>query len=412
MRYLFFDCEYATSKGGVCKLCEFGYVVTNENFDVVNRGNLIINPAIERSEWDWRVVRTILTRKIYEYERQPSFYSYYDDIKNLIESADLIFGHSLNQDAKAVNDDSRRYGLPSIDYDFYDVKEIYREYSGIKKDIGVVKMMEELNVKGEENEHDAETDAYNTMVEFKAILDKLEATVGEIIELCPKAKDWTADYKVKSLEEAKERHEQELIDSINGKGSNDILRHGNNRKRFLQFLDNVKPQRDGTKLKDKKVSISINYEEHHYKQMLNLIQLITNEGATVVLKGSESDIFVKYDVLNEDGTIRKDSKYNYVLEANQNGSNIQIVEFPEFLGMLEITEAELDDLPIPSFDFLNDENAIIKDKRDKARLQAKNRKNKETKSNIVYTSGDTKGATLGDLFPDIFKMFDDDKNED
>ena len=35
LKYLFFDLEYANSKGGINKICEFGYVITNENFDVI-----------------------------------------------------------------------------------------------------------------------------------------------------------------------------------------------------------------------------------------------------------------------------------------------------------------------------------------------------------------------------------------
>ena len=73
MRYLVFDLEYATSKGGVSKICEFGYVVTNEKFEIIEKGNFIIDPYINRNEWDYRVVRKILTRKIWEYEKSPRF---------------------------------------------------------------------------------------------------------------------------------------------------------------------------------------------------------------------------------------------------------------------------------------------------------------------------------------------------
>ena len=45
MRILFFDLEYASCKNG-CKICEFGYVITNEKFEIIERNNLIINPYI------------------------------------------------------------------------------------------------------------------------------------------------------------------------------------------------------------------------------------------------------------------------------------------------------------------------------------------------------------------------------
>ena len=62
MKYLFFDMEYASSKGGVNKVCEFGYVVTDEKYIIIDRDNLIINPNIARNEWDYWAVRKILSR--------------------------------------------------------------------------------------------------------------------------------------------------------------------------------------------------------------------------------------------------------------------------------------------------------------------------------------------------------------
>ena len=41
MKYLFFDLEYATSKGGNIKICEFGFVITDENFKILDRDNLL-----------------------------------------------------------------------------------------------------------------------------------------------------------------------------------------------------------------------------------------------------------------------------------------------------------------------------------------------------------------------------------
>ena len=125
MKYLFYDLEYASSKGGISKICEFGYVLTDESFNVLERDNFIIDPYITREEWDWRVVRKILTRKVSEYESSPRFDEYYDDIKKLILNADYVLGHSLNSDAKALNQDCERYDLHSIDYDFYDIKLFY-----------------------------------------------------------------------------------------------------------------------------------------------------------------------------------------------------------------------------------------------------------------------------------------------
>ena len=85
--------------------------------------------------------------------------------------------------------------------------------------------------------------------------------------------------------------------------SNILPKNGKNRTRFLQLLDNTKPKHIGV-FQGKKLSISINYEENHFVQMLNLVLMIANEGGQMVLKASTADIFVKYDVVLEDGTLR------------------------------------------------------------------------------------------------------------
>ena len=408
MRYLFFDLEYATSKGGESKICEFGYVVTDELFKIIERDNLIIDPNIDRSEWDYRVVRTILTRPIREYESSPKFTYYYDRIVRLITGADLIIGHTLDSDAKAINDDCKRYELPSINYEFYDVKLFYKQFANTHRDTGVVTILKELNIEGEDNEHDAGADAYNTMLELKAMLQSLEMSIQDLIVLCPEANNKSENYIVKSLQEAQERREAEFNENLSGDGTNDIFHNKINKRRYLQFLDNVKPQKQGgTKFKDKKVSISINYEDHHYRQMLNLIQLIVDEGGSVILKASLSDVFMQYEVHNEDGSLREDSKLKYVLEANQNGANIEIIDIKELLGRLGITEEELDEMPIVSFDFLFDEEAVIKDKRDRSIIERKKNSVKpKKKGGIVYSSGESK-TTIGDLFGDLLAKLED-----
>ena len=397
MKYLFFDLEYATSKGGNIKICEFGYVVTDHNFRILTRDNMIINPNIMRDEWDWRVVRKILTRRISEYEANPEFDYYYDEIVKLIKEADYIFGHTLNGDARALNCNCQRYGLPSIDFKFYDIKEFYKQYNSSKNDTSVVNILNDLEIEGEEGEHDAEVDAVNTMYEFKAMLQRLEMTAQELIDICPSVVDYNENFVVQSLEIARMIKEENMEKILTGEGSNLMKRNSKQSRTFLQFLDNVLPTTDEEKTLDGlKFSISINYEELHYRQMLNIVQMLCNKGATYVMKASLCDVFVTYKVLNEDDTERTCSKSKYVNKAVEEGANIKIVSFDEFVGILGLTEQELDGLPMVSFDCLYREDAIIKDPKAKKYFSRKN-----TVNESIKVSNETK-ITLGDLFGDLF----------
>ena len=44
MQYLFFDIECANCDGGNGKICSFGYVLTDENFNEIEKEDIIIDP--------------------------------------------------------------------------------------------------------------------------------------------------------------------------------------------------------------------------------------------------------------------------------------------------------------------------------------------------------------------------------
>ena len=48
MKYLFFDIECSNCFGGRGKICEFGYVLTNTNFEIIKREVLTISPGKKR----------------------------------------------------------------------------------------------------------------------------------------------------------------------------------------------------------------------------------------------------------------------------------------------------------------------------------------------------------------------------
>lgn len=44
MNYLFFDIECANCFEGKAKICEFGYVLINEQFEIIKKELFLINP--------------------------------------------------------------------------------------------------------------------------------------------------------------------------------------------------------------------------------------------------------------------------------------------------------------------------------------------------------------------------------
>lgn len=371
MKYLFYDLEYASQKEGTSKICEFGYVLTDEKFEIIDRNNFIINPKIKGELWDYYALKHILTRTKEEYKSGELFSFYFERIKKLFDEADYVFGHSIDGDAKALNDECKRYNLPSINHTFYDIKIFFKSFKNIKNDISVTNIMKDLNAEGDEKEHDAEADAYNTMIELKVMLEQLDLPLSDLITLCPDARNKSENYEVESIVINNLIRAEKYKDLITDSENNTLRRHSKNRKLFALFIDNVQQtEKCEQDLQDQSITISINYEENHYKQMLNLVQLICNHGGKYVTRASDGTIFVSYPISNEDGTEKYCSKLRYVNEANENGGNIKIMSLEEFLAIFDLNEERLNELPMVSFDCFCRSDAIIKDRKTKSILEA------------------------------------------
>lgn len=79
--------------------------------------------------------------------------------------------------------------------------------------------------------------------------------------------------------------------------------------------------------------------------MMNIEQIIKNEGGKYVLKASEDDIFATYENFREDGTPLECNWLKYIEEVNANGSSIKIIDFDQFLEILGMSNQELESLP-------------------------------------------------------------------
>lgn len=368
MRYLFLDMEFANSFDNKSKICEFGYVIVDEAFNVLEKRNILVNPKV--TKWDYYVVKKLLTFSKKEYISASAFDLIYKEIKSIIESADYVFGHSTVSDIKALNDECRRYDLPFLNFSFYDIKLIYAEYQTNSKKLGLSNILYGLSQKENTNRHNALEDAISTMIVMKDMLESMEISLEDFLELCPKGLDKTENGVIASILEEKSYLKKKLEPTLDGDESNLLIKHSLNWERFLQFLDNVKATEEHItpNLYNKKICISMNYEELHYKQMLNLVQIIKNAGGSYVLKASDADIFVQYDIKLENGSVRKCSRLDYVKKTLNEGKFIQIVMLDEFLRLLGIKENDLNELPRPSFLFLYEKKSKIRNKKIK-RLQ-------------------------------------------
>lgn len=185
MQYLSFDIECCDGK----HICEFGYVITDENFNVTKKECYTINPEkpfnlIGRENRE----DCILFFPEEEYYNSPIFPAFYCKIKNLVSMPEtIIFGHAMRSDAIFLRDACKRYKLPSLNFDFIDSQVLYKEFSGIHKDISLENAETVLDLDKPQFHHKSDDDALLTIELVEKICKELNVSISELMILCPTA---------------------------------------------------------------------------------------------------------------------------------------------------------------------------------------------------------------------------------
>ena len=141
--YIFFDVECANCFDGKGKICTFGYVVTDNRFNILQKEDILINPNV--AKWDWYVVKNILAYRKRDFVELPKFDAFYTKIKDLL-TQNTVCGFDVGLDIKYVNQDCARYGLPAIDVECFDVQELHKVKMGHELKKGLLGAAAELNL--------------------------------------------------------------------------------------------------------------------------------------------------------------------------------------------------------------------------------------------------------------------------
>lgn len=134
MKYLFFDIECSNCFNNIGKMCEFGYVVTDENFKIITKNCYAMSPGKGgENKFKLRNRKNQVDIELaYEYEyyyEQPEFDVFYDKIKKLIEDKDTIcFAWSIENDMKYLFNACERYNKNPYTYSCYELQEIACKY--------------------------------------------------------------------------------------------------------------------------------------------------------------------------------------------------------------------------------------------------------------------------------------------
>lgn len=326
MEYLFFDIECCDGR----HICEFGYVITNEQFEVLEQECILINPQKKFRLTGRKDKRDlILTHSEEEYKASLIFSEYYEKIKNLIEKENRkIFGFSMGNDIQFLRIACKRYGLEIIKFNnTYDVQKMIKKFSG--NTISLEKAAMALEIPITKLLHESSYDAFLTMEIFKKLSEfdnqKFEASFSK--------------YKEKNIYDELNEKINKLFQNPDSFGEEEI------RKIITKFIKLSKQNGKivNPALSEKTVCFSTLYEKERPIDCMSLMQQILNCGAHITLKASTCDYFIKHPLDEADDP---HSRYHYIVQVLQS-QTIKIIEWADLLTILNLTDASLKKLPLP-----------------------------------------------------------------
>lgn len=180
MRYLFFDIEGANCYNFVSKMCTFGYVITDEKFELKSKIDVIINPC---SPFDRHIIRKkIHAYPIETYSTRPPFNYFYKSIKNILEYNDqLIVGWSIDNDVRYVYDACKRYSLKQIQYKYLDLQKVIVKLENLENPPSLESICEKYGIDTLIS-HKSDDDAFLTMKIAQKICENFNISLKELYE--------------------------------------------------------------------------------------------------------------------------------------------------------------------------------------------------------------------------------------
>ncbi len=181
MKYLAFDIEAANGYQ-LSSICSIGVVIADEQFNILSRQNIWINPKTKYNLNGTRQnvgIDLHLDKKLLN--SSPDFKQVYGVISGMLtDSQYFVFGHAVDADVRMLNAACNRYKLPCINFEFADSQLLYRLFKGEKEVKALHKIALDIGVEFEE--HNSEEDAYATMLTLKYLVEQSSLSVDELLE--------------------------------------------------------------------------------------------------------------------------------------------------------------------------------------------------------------------------------------
>lgn len=300
MKYLFFDVECSNCHGGIGKICEFGYVLTDENLKVIDADDIPMSPGKGRYARFNLVGRKkekdlILAYDYDYYYDQPEFPHFYERIKKLMcDEETLCFAYSMRNDIMHIYNTCKRYKLEPLNYECYDIQLMAIKYLKENKRINLANACKRIvgpNSLVKIQLHLARDDAKMEMMILDAIACLEQKSCEQLIE---ETNDINANSiaLVKQIEETKKKK---------------MKSEGHNLYRSLVATDE---ELDDKKNIGKRYNLSGNLK-CQLDKLKNALDIIKRQGGVIADTLKQTDIFVFLDEQDKE-TVQ--TKFKYPIE--------------------------------------------------------------------------------------------------
>ncbi len=217
MKYLFFDIECANCLNGEGKICSFGYVLTDENFNVLKKRDIIINPKAPFLLGNGKNGNGIkLAYPLFRFDWAHTFPYYYQEIRRLLLSKDHFpIGFADDQDINFLLYTCKRYNLPTLYFDYLDVQSLDMVLSSSTQPRGLSFLIESFGLEKGVC-HKSDEDALMTMEILSRLVSDSKMNLSKLIKQHPQVvKSVDQFIKNKKLQVEKKKKLQHVKDMLN-----------------------------------------------------------------------------------------------------------------------------------------------------------------------------------------------------
>lgn len=279
MEYLIIDTESCTGKSDDGSLCSVGYCVADENFEILEKNDLLINPLPKRfsvgNKKNLKRTGVMFAYDVDEFRRAPLFKDRYDRLCALFRNR-TVLGFALANDVKYLNDACDKYDLPRIEYEYMDVQFAYKLLNPAENSLGLKTLSEKYGIKY--LEHRSDEDAAVSLYVLKALL----AENG--LNYCDFIKDYEIVYGVNTL---KGHHSPYSVAEFRGEKGLTVSHRVKNHV-YGEFISRLPKKRKGNVY-----CFSYSVERKDVDLLRTVIKAIYAEGNSFTRDADVATVYVK-----------------------------------------------------------------------------------------------------------------------